>query len=400
MNNQTFYYELLCVDSTNVSKIKSADNLAYSIMSNSILLIDPTFDPQQRKVSDLQLTITIDRVDTKNSTDFAPQNSFRMSMSGEFNIVERSRIILINHIKKQDFQLIYVLTDEVSENIAQEIYPKINRVENRLRRYIIRFFATKLGADWWKQTADLDMQSKALRRKSNETFFGPTIDNRAYLIDFGELGEIIYTQSSGFISRDDIIKKILSLTLDSNSIERIKEEIQSNYTKYFKETFKEAGFQSKWKILEKIRHKVAHNNLFTIDDRNTALIISEQLIQIIENADRKVEELVFSQTEVAAIQDAIIEQNAIIENIVDTEQEQAQNWRDEVKNALQHLGGEADLEEIYNYISKNSTRELPESWKPIIRWTLQVNSADTSSFAGKHNIFKWIKKGRWALHPS
>src|SRR5207249_2726998 len=148
-----------------------------------------------------------------------------------------------------------------------------------------------------------------------ETYFAPKIDNKAYLIDFGELGKIVYAQSSGFISRDDIIKKVLLLIPNEESVNKIKEEIQSNYTKYFKETFKEAGFQSKWEILEKIRHKVAHNNLFAVEDQQTALNICAELIDIIENADKKVEDLVFSQIEVAAIQGAIVEQDAIIEKV-------------------------------------------------------------------------------------
>ena len=42
--------------------------------------------------------------------------------------------------------------------------------------------------------------------------------------------------------------------------------LETNYIKFFQDTFKDKGFQDKWTQLEEIRHKVAHSNLFTIED--------------------------------------------------------------------------------------------------------------------------------------
>jgi Apea-like HEPN len=392
MSEESFVYELLCVDSAKASKIKKAEQFAYSFMSNGELLHSPKFDTKRLQVSDAFLTLSINEIDS--SSDGLPQTVFLISISGSYTAIEKARINIITHIKNQNFQTLYVLTDSVSEYIAQQIYPKINRVENRLRRYLIKFFATKLGTDWWRLTADSDMQMKAQLRKNNELIFAPHVDNRAYLIDFGELGKIIYAQSSGFISKDDIIKKILSMKPDMNSVAQLQAETQSNYTKYFKQTFKEASFQSKWEDLEKIRHKVAHNNLFTQSDSDRALKLAEELEHIIEQADQQVLKIVLSADEREAIEDIIVE------SIIAEDKENISDWRTEIKNALQALNGEAELSEIYEYVRVHSKRELPNSWPQIIRFTIQTNSSDSLSFRGKSDIFKKVGKGRWALRTS
>ena len=51
---------------------------------------------------------------------------------------------------KLQFTNIRILRDDISTKIANEIYPLINRVENLLRRYLIKFFTRKIGVDWWE----------------------------------------------------------------------------------------------------------------------------------------------------------------------------------------------------------------------------------------------------------
>ena len=389
MTADIFTYELLCIDNNNSSKIKTVEHLAYSFMSNGELARSPKYDAKNHRVNDSHINITIDKIDT--SSEGFSHNAFLVKLLGSFEQIESCRIVIITHIKKQDFQTLYVLTDEISETIAQRIYPRINRVENRLRKYIIKFFATKLGTDWWRLTADADMQIKAQQRKNNEMFFAPLVDNRAYLIDFGELGKIVYAQSSGFISKEDIIKKIVSMKAEAYAVTQLQTEIQSNYTKYFKTTFKEASFQSKWEEQEKIRHKVAHNNLFTQGDLDRAIKLASELETIIENADQGVLKVILSPDEREAIEDIIVE------SIIADDQESISDWRTEIKNTIQVLGGEAELSDIYDYILNHTKRDLPNSWPQIIRYTIQANSSDSSSFKGKYDIFKKTGKGKWAL---
>jgi uncharacterized protein YbcV (DUF1398 family) len=92
----------------------------------------------------------------------------------------------------------------------------------------------------------------------------------------------------------------------SDAVRSLKLELQSNYNKFFRDTFKDKNFQQKWEELEKIRHKVAHNSLFVIEDRDNAIRLSSELESIIEDADKKIDALKFSQDEREAIKDLIV----------------------------------------------------------------------------------------------
>jgi hypothetical protein len=307
MSNDTFAFEILCVDSENISKIQTVEQLLHSLMSNGDLWGSQAVKLNQLNLESTDLSVSVNVVDVKGPPDFQSQKAFRIDAKGKFAGLEAFRFPLVAHLRKHDIGLVYILWDEVSEEIACDIYPWVRGVENRLRGYLIKFFVTKLGPDWWKLTADVEMQKKAHQRRNNERVFSQHIDNKAYLIDFGEIGRIVYAQSSGFLDKEAIIDRVMKLEHTADAIARLQQELQSNYTKFFKETFKDKGFQDKWIQLEEIRHKVAHSNLFTIEDRTKADELTDSLYKIINEAERGIDAVVFSTGEQVAIQEAIIE---------------------------------------------------------------------------------------------
>ena len=115
-----------------------------------------------------------------------------------------------------------------------------------------------------------------------------------YLIDFGELGKMVYSLSSGYINKDDILNKLLNIEESVDALKELKNELQSNYNKFFKDTFKDKQFQKKWESIEKLRHKVAHNNLFIQEDLTKGKRDCEELIKIIEEANKAMEQINFT----------------------------------------------------------------------------------------------------------
>jgi hypothetical protein len=303
-------FEILCVDAQNATVLLEAPNVIHALLANSTLWQSSqlTGCPPDLEINDQDLHLSVEKLDIDLTKDSLLRRSFLIRCTGTYNRVERIRLPLCKYLKSQGFEFIYVIKDEVSEYIAQQIYPSINKVENRLRKYIIKFFITKLGPNWWEVTADSEMKKKASQRRNNETVFGPeTIDNKVYLIDFGELGKIVYQQSSGYLSREDIIRKVLELGNSPEAVEKIKLELQSNYTKFFKETFKDQNFQQQWEEIEKLRHKVAHNNLFTDEDSQNSKQLYESILKTIEEADSKIDKIVFSTDDLETIKSNIIE---------------------------------------------------------------------------------------------
>ena len=269
------------------------------------------------------------------------------------------------------------LKDDVSKEIARELYPLINEVETSLRKYLIKFFVTKLGPNWWNITADSEMKKKSdSSRKKNEKIFSESVDNKIYLIDFSDLGKMVYSQSSGYISKDEIVDKINSLEETTEALRAFKSELQSNYNKFFKTTFKDKNFQKKWEDLEVIRHKVAHNNLFTKDDLDQGNQIANELINIIEDANSKIEEIEFSPDEKEAIRENIVLDNYAYKIV--TEDEFIGRLAELEAWSNQRSGGYVSLGKLiketlgtlgYDYRASNEVMHRLESAKVKLKYT-------------------------------
>lgn len=305
-------YEVLCVDNIGNCVVKTEKAFCYALLSHSDLFVSAKLshdDQIEDKKNNLEIKVA--KIDPDDDIKEDLRNSFMVRVKAPYKNIEPFRLRLLTHLKELKFEHLYVLNDDASSEIAKDIYPAINSVENALRRYLIKFLVTKLGPNWWSLTADAEMKKKVVSRKNNESNFSKKADSKAYLIDFGELGKIVYAQSSGFISRDDIYTRVMEMEETSEAVSALKVELQSNYNKFFKESFKDKNFQQKWEELEKIRHKVAHNSLFIEGDRINAIRLTGELISIIEDADEKIAAISFSSDDREAIQGYIASESSL-----------------------------------------------------------------------------------------
>jgi hypothetical protein len=285
-------FEILAIDKTEESEIQTKQNLLYSLLSNSFLWKgkDASLGHQNWQINCESLNVKVNQLQptTESNEEISYVelgNTFSITVTGSYDLLEPMRIIIIKFLKDRGFKDLYILVDEVSREIAYQIYPLIYQVENLLRAFLVKDMTRREGTNWldkiWKE-----MEHKMEKKKKNEIVFGKHIDNRIYLFDFGELGQNIYTHSSGFITKEDIIRKVSELDETPEAIKKLKNEVQTNYQKFFKESFKDKHFQQKWEELEKIRHKVAHNNLFTHDDLTRSKSLFGELMTIIDTAMR------------------------------------------------------------------------------------------------------------------
>jgi len=284
-------FRVLAIDTDSKTVIETDEQILHAMMAHKSLWQSPELHSSKRKITDGQTSLIVVQVKLDPSTYPSGGNGFFLELQGEFKEIEPRRLILLNYLHSQGFELKYVLKDEVSERIACELYPLLYQVENALRGYIISFMVTKLGSKWWEITATSEQSGKVKNRTNNEQDFSPYFDNRAYLIDFGDLGKIIYQQSAGFKTADDLVKQILDVDETPEAIKLLKGRLQSNYQRFFKETFKDKSFQEKWENLEKLRNKVAHNNLFTLNDLDNGKRLANELLEIIAAADKLSESL-------------------------------------------------------------------------------------------------------------
>lgn len=379
------YFEILATDTLGKVFIKNEESFCHNLISNNDLWKKPSIKTDNYIVDEVQeLRLHIKKSTPQDSllVEDKTQQAFIITVNGKFEDLEPFRIPLLNYLKTLKFESLYVLEDHVSQRIAASIYPGIYKVESFLRKYVIKFFALKLGPEWWDLTADSEMQKKTNLRKNNETVFSEFVDNKVYLIDFGELGKLIYSQSSGYSNKDDIINKVMKLGDNLEDLKKFKEEIQTNYNKFFKSTFKENNFQANWEELEKIRHKIAHNNLFTVKEQLRASEIISELIETIKRANEEIDNLSFSAEDKEDIMRGFINFKIITRDIFLDELNKSIKWSKEeadgfvgLQNFLVNVLGskgydfqssrdtlkqleEEGLVEIYSYHSSKNERPV------------------------------------------
>jgi len=301
-------FEILCIDQEDKVKFKKPPNfvMALSIIE-SLWKGKAIISEHSLQINDdsQEISISIQVFDTsKMVTGERVSSAYYITVEGEFICVDPFRAKLLDQLKDLGFSHRRILIDEISNKIAGDIYPLLNSIENLLRKYIVKFFITKIGTDWWSIAVPKETRDNANSRKNNETVF--TKSNRVVadvtLLNFDQLGKIIYSQSSIFTKTDDIFEKIRTAT----DLESLRQELlEGNYVKYFKNTFEQNEFEEKWKKLTFIRNKVAHSNYFTKEDFDLAKQLTDQLEQIINSADSGIDQLTLSIADKEAVIKAI-----------------------------------------------------------------------------------------------
>jgi uncharacterized protein with HEPN domain len=316
---KTYIFEILAIDKNGQASITTGESLVYGLLFSESLWKkkDVVEIGGTKKIvdKDQKLEVKFQPVDTSSTLNDLIEAAFIIRIKGDdFRELEKFRLNFLIHLRRKlNFTNIRILRDDISTQISNDIYPLINKVENLLRRYLVKFFTQKIGVDWWEVTAPKSIADKINLRKGNEKNFSNLVDTDVTLIDFDDLGELIYKQTTGFNKQENIISRVMK----SESIEdlnTLKQELQGNYTKYFKEAFQDNSFEKKWKTLFEIRNKVAHNNLFIQNDFELAQQLVEDLTKIINDAESKIDEFRFSIEEQEALRQATIEAVKVAES--------------------------------------------------------------------------------------
>lgn len=310
MEKKEYIFEILIIDPNGKSEIQSPKSLVYGLLSTEKFW-DNAKDKEDKgkfSIEDGDLSIKIKPLNTETALYDLIESGFLLKViSKNFERIERFRYPFLIHLRNRlSFSHVRILTDDVSTEISNKAYPLINELENLLRRYISKFFTQKIGLDWWTKAVPDRVIDKTKLRQENENVFSKLVETDLTLIDFDDLGEIIYKHKLGFHRPENLIENLLKIdSLDD--LNKLKSDLDSNYNRFFKQNFKDLDFDKKWKQLFKIRNKVAHNNLFIIEDLNNTVNLHNDLRNIIINAEEKIDDFKFSLEEQVAIREIISE---------------------------------------------------------------------------------------------
>lgn len=74
-------------------------------------------------------------------------------------------------------------------------------------------------------------------------------------------------------------------------------------------------------------------------------------------------------------------------------------WKDDIVSALDALGGQGTLDEIYGQLTRLRS-PLHGAWQATVRGTLERNSSDSENYTGGDDLFysvRGIGSGEWGL---
>lgn len=309
-NSPHYTFEVLAIDRQ--AKITSEESLVHGLLFAEQLWKNKEVQQDaggvRRIVDRVQhIELQFRRIDTAGMLTDLIESAFVIQVKGQhFDSLERYRQPFLAHLKNRlGFNHIRILHDDLSAQLAHDVYPYIYRVENLLRRYLTVFFTQKIGPHWWRVVSPKELNDKVTMRRHLERTYTGLVDQDVMLMDFDDLGELIYKHTSG-LNKMDLVGKIMQIrSLDQ--LDLLKQELQGNYTKYFKEAFRDHDFEKKWRMLLDLRNKVAHNGLFVREDADSVMLLVEELTRIINEAEYRIDSFKFSVQEQEAIRQATIE---------------------------------------------------------------------------------------------
>lgn len=326
MSASNYVFELLVIDENGKSEITAEKKFLQAIDFSEKVWEDSNIVKNEIIDEKLKIRLKVKAADLAGSlAEMEYSSVFFVTVKGEsFSSMEAFRKRLLVHLRKLGFMHTRILKDDISTELAISIYPLINRVENHLRSFLVKFFIQKVGINWWEVTAPKTVLDKVKSRTGNEPVFSSYIDSDVTLCDFDDLGELIYKQTTGFNSPDKIVDKIMN-TNSPEELDKLKSELQGNYTKYFKESFQDKLFDKKWKQLFAVRNKVAHNNLMTAEDKQIAEENTEYVEKVIGDAEKLIKDFTFTMEDKQAFFDASVSR------LSDVDSEPNQQDRDDLK---------------------------------------------------------------------
>ena len=183
-----------------------------------------------------------------------------------------------------DFEILW---DDVSFACSRKAYPLIYEMENLMRKLLTKFMLVSVGAKWEKE----NIPSKISKSKNSDKSINEG-NGLLYQLDFIELSTFLFDQYPTKSSISEL--KELIDNKDETIFEALDQYIpKSNWERYFKNLVpvEDEHLKKKWDELYKLRCKIAHNNLFSVDDLKRTISIVNDLKPSITSAITQLDEI-------------------------------------------------------------------------------------------------------------
>jgi hypothetical protein len=125
----------------------------------------------------------------------------------------------------------YVLWDGVSHYYCNKGYTLINKVENKMRSFIMEFLTRKIGQNAFQETVSEEIKESI--KNNNQSNRYKTFNTLLFNAEFRELGDFLFKEFDSFKDKKAIIDEIRKCS-NIEQLNKLKELMpNSNWNRYF-----------------------------------------------------------------------------------------------------------------------------------------------------------------------
>lgn len=201
---------------------------------------------------------------------------------------------------------IETLWDDIGFYYAKLAYPKIHRIENKMRSLITQFMYINVGRNWTSKHIPEEVRNSIkvkgikLNKKSDIANF---LDN----VDFIQLTDFLFEKYS-YKDKNQIADFIKKNQENKLEYKQLEEYIPiSNWDRFFKSKLhiESKDLENKWGELYELRCKVAHNNKINKSDFSKIEILSDDIENKIDEAMKSLDNIEIEEEDKVNIIDKI-----------------------------------------------------------------------------------------------
>ncbi len=225
---------------------------------------------------------------TSGSAENGKSVHFNISISGSEEDIEELTSVtkmfrtIINKVTGEPPQTLW---DDIGFYYCQASYPRINRIENLMRKLITKFMIINAGAGWHRINVPKEVDQSIKNRQTNDYL---------HTVDFIQLATLMFKEY-GVTNNKPVIDKIRkSKEISELTLEELKQlSPLNNWDRYFSPIINSDAdyIRTRWEKLYEYRNMVAHNKPIKKVDFDTINTLIDEVQPILEEALNKLNEI-------------------------------------------------------------------------------------------------------------
>lgn len=246
--------------------------------------------------------------------------------------------------------------DDISPYYSCMMYPKINSIENKMRKVIYFFMIKNIGSKWIEKNIPKEVR-QAIKENQKKNNIHNILEDCLSCADFIQLRTFFFDPYPLNSDMQLLVRKIKAGKEDTQKLVETFES-KSNWERFFSSELNIDELPKKWNELYHYRNKIAHNRNYDKDDYNETNKLCEEIENELDRCIAKACSISITEEEKIAVEtiaEHSIEKNLVTELISNVNRTTNNKWQEVF---------EENIKANFNF-TKHFTNLLEEENKPI-----------------------------------